>query len=111
MTAKSFSDSQSRLLAYKVTVQVNVQNEPEITPDLSLRAKRSNLQDTLAVNGGDCFVAPLLAMTPLNGYAKSRHRSPGRAHVTEPDQDGAGGVLHFAGNSLKVRGGLFEAVS
>ena len=47
---------------------MNVQNEPETTPDLSLRAKRSNLQDTLAVNGGDCFVAPLLAMTPLNGY-------------------------------------------
>ena len=34
--------------------------------DLSLRAKRSNLQGTTAVNGGDCFVAPLLAMTPLN---------------------------------------------
>ena len=31
--------------------------------DLSLRAKRSNLQGTIASNGGDCFVAPLLAMT------------------------------------------------
>jgi len=31
--------------------------------DLSLRAKRSNLQGAIAVNGGDCFVAPLLAMT------------------------------------------------
>jgi len=34
--------------------------------DLSLQAKRSNLRGTLSVNGGDCFVALLLAMTPLN---------------------------------------------
>ena len=32
--------------------------------DLSLRAKRSNLQGAVAVNGGDCFVTSFLAMTP-----------------------------------------------
>ena len=32
--------------------------------DLSLRAKRSNLQDAVGVNGGDCFVTSFLAMTP-----------------------------------------------
>jgi hypothetical protein len=29
-----------------------------------LRAQRSNLPPSNAGNGGDCFVAPLLAMTP-----------------------------------------------
>jgi hypothetical protein len=53
-------------------------------PDLSLRAeslsctlsevegaakgRRSNLQGTIISSSGDCFVAPLLAMTPLNAY-------------------------------------------
>jgi hypothetical protein len=30
---------------------------------VSLRAKRSNPQGAIALNGGDCFVASLLAMT------------------------------------------------
>ena len=30
---------------------------------MSLRAERSNLPPSIAGNGGDCFVAPLLTMT------------------------------------------------
>lgn len=42
----------------KTTVQVDVQeDELETTPDLSLRTKRSDLQSTIAVNGGDGFFA------------------------------------------------------
>jgi hypothetical protein len=54
--------------------------------DLSLRAKRSNLQGAIAVNCEDCFVTSFLAMTPLerlyDGYLRalgsktSRNPSP-----------------------------------
>src|SRR5438105_15895803 len=41
-------------------------------PRLSLRAKRSNPSADNALPDGDCFVAPLLAMTALN-EASLRH--------------------------------------